>query len=149
MSAARRAPPAPPIPLPAGAKKEDLLRPPPGSKDRVLATVELWCVEFRGGELGWVAPALHIANARRGQPRRVYATRVPEGSLCRVGHGPHVKGSVTIVVKQSSSERLSPLLALRLKGEIEANQVRDRISSRRAQGQVMRSQGLRSWRWDL
>jgi hypothetical protein len=49
----------------------------------------------------------------------------------------------------SRLKSLKPFLELRLKGQGDAGQIRDRISSRRAQGQVMRAEGRSSWRWDV
>lgn len=142
-----------PAPLPAGVQAKDLKYPSYKDTDKQVPgndrSFDLYCVAFSSGETGWVIPTLHIGPSRMTSTARTYAVRVPSGSLCRVGNGPHVKARLTVYVRESSKARLQPLLDLRAKGTEQAHQTRDRISSRRAQGQVMRAQGRRSWRWEV
>lgn len=106
---------------------------------------ELW---FTTG-FGWVIPTLDITTSgRRGMPRRTYAVTL-KGDVVRVGQGPHVTETVTVYVRLARVEALKPFTDLRTKGLAEAGQVRDRISSRRAQGQMERQAGRRSWYWNV
>src|SRR4029077_16922930 len=110
---------------------------------------ELW--DSRGG--GWAIPTLHIRNAgRRSHPgatnRRPYAVATENGKTYRVGLGPHVEETHPVWVKKSRLQALLKFIELKNGGEGSAGQIRDRISSRRAQGQVMRAEGRSSWRWD-
>lgn len=121
-------------------------------EDYARSQFELWLVATREGATEWFIPTLRIANASRRSPgttARTYATRVKDGAGgYRIGRGPHVRSVVTVYVRRGSARRLEPFLAMRDKGEETANQIRDRISSRRAQGSLMRAQGRTSWRWD-
>lgn len=148
-----------PIPLPKGMIAKDLEYPSFSSKENKLiddyerSTFEMYAVAFRDGSIEWVIATLMISTGSRRNPlastARTYAVRVSNGALCRVGKGPHVKATVTVYVRKSRVKALESLMKLREKGAEEAHQVRDRISSRRAQGQVMRAEGRRSWRWDV
>lgn len=146
-----------PIPLPKGMIAKDLEYPKYDSRDQLAHDVrhnrfEMYAVSFRNGSTEWVIATLQISNGSRRNPAassaRTYAVRVSNGALCRVGKGPHVKATIAVYVRKSRVAALASLLKLLDKGEEEAHQVRDRISSRRAQGQVMRAEGRRSWRWD-
>lgn len=146
-----------PIPLPKGILATDLTRPGYESKDKLVDDwdnnhFELWCVSMRAGTTEWFIPTLLIANASRrsgGTSARSYATRVSDGKGgWRIGRGPHVKALLTVYVRKSAAARLKPFLDMRLAGQETANQIRDRISSRRAQGAEMRAQGRHSWTWD-
>ena len=106
-------------------------------------TFEIWHTS-----LGWVIPTLAIRNARNGQPRRTYAVRISDGTVCRVGMGPHVTATHTVYVTKKRYAALAPFITLRAQGLGNAGAVRDRISSRRAQGQVERALGKTSWRWN-
>jgi len=100
---------------------------------------------------GWCIPTLLIAAAsyrRPGQPERTYATTI-DGKVVRIGAGPHVTHRLTVYLRPSRMAALKKFLDLREAGRGSAGQVRDRISSRRAQGQVMRAQGRSSWQWDV
>jgi hypothetical protein len=107
------------------------------------AHFEMYAVEFRGGS----KPEWVIATLAIGGKGRTYGIRISTGTVCRVGAGPHVKATVTVHVRVSRAKALQKYTDLRLKGATEANQIRDRISSRRAEGQVMRAQGRHSWTW--
>lgn len=155
------------IALPPGVEADDLIEPTRGSYDKsdkwidgnakthfVLRaegygheTIEMWFCS----SMGWVIPTLLIAKAGRrrasGTADRTYAVSL-KGSLCRVGFGPHVKARVTLHVRKGRAP-ITALVLLRAKGGEDANTTRDRISSRRAEGSVMRAQGRSSWRWSV
>lgn len=149
-----------PIALPKGIVASDLKYPSYKSKDGLVPwsargnSFELWVVGLSGEALEWFIPTLHIANAsRRAGPgattERTYATRVKDGKGgYRIGRGPHVKGTLTVYVRKSRVAALAPFLDMRTKGQEVAGQIRDRISSRRAQGALMRAEGRSHWRWD-
>ena len=85
---------------------------------------------------GWLIPTLLIRTTRRmDRTNRTYATSL-DGRPCRVGMGPHVLRSVAVYVKRSRFVALQPFIDLKNQGEIASNEIRDRISSRRAQGQL-------------
>jgi hypothetical protein len=102
---------------------------------------------------GWCISTLLISRAsgRRTAPAsdRTYAVRVADGATVRIGLGPHVKRTVTVYVRRSRVAALKRYLDLFRSGAERANTIRDRISSRRAQGVEMRAQGRSSWRWDV
>lgn len=142
--------------LPAGVLESDLVYPSYQERDKdeskrlnYDAGFDLWLIS----SFGWVVPTLAIS--RGGQ--RTYAVAVGEGvprparrgAQVRVGNGPHVLEQVRVYVTKGRASALKPYAELKLSGEVGANETRDRISSRRAQGQVMRQQGRSSWRWDL
>lgn len=123
--------------------------PVPGAVPHDDFTFQLWLV----ARFGWVIPTLSIA----GGGQRTYAValaeggsdRVQRGAQVRCGMGPHVLTQYTVHVRKSRVDALRPFLALRRDGAIDANVTRDRISSRRAQGQVERAAGNNYWRWKV
>lgn len=140
--------------LPKGVLQSDLTVPTFKTRQNYVDSyqdysVELWYVESgrRDGD-GWYIPTLQISRSRNGYADRSYAVRVSDGSTgWRIGRGPHVKQQIIVYIKKSRAEKLQFLLDLRNKGAESAGQIRDRISSRRAQGQLMRAEGRRSWTW--
>jgi hypothetical protein len=127
--------------LPAGIKATDLKYPKWDAKDQLARddkgysmSFELWYTP----SMGWVIPTLQIARGKRGYADRTYAVRVDGNGLCRVGQGPHVTEQVTVYVKESRREALAKYLTLQAEGTKDSNQVRDRISTRRAQGAMYR-----------
>ena len=100
-----------------------------------------------GGDInGWVIATLDISKGKRGNADRTYGITL-EGKVCRVGNGPHVKKEVVVHLSTKNWDRLLPYVELYVKGLEQAGQIRDRISTRRAQGQINRANGLTSWRW--
>jgi hypothetical protein len=103
-----------------------------------------------GTEL-WVIATLLIARAgrrfSRGVSDRTYAVTL-DGKVVRVGLGQHVIREVTIYIRTARLTALQQYIDLYDKGAMEANQIRDRISSRRAQGQIERAQGRSHWHWN-
>lgn len=141
--------------LPKGITKDDLERPHWDAKGSEKQAYDkesyrhlefgLWYTEA----LGWVIPTLFIGGGRRAAQAgsvRTYATTI-DGKVCRVGMGPHVKQQLTVYVRVGRRAALQPYLDLQEKGQADAGQVRDRISTRRAQGQLHRQAGHTSWTW--
>ncbi len=143
------------VKLPAGILESDLMRPAWDSEEKLAKEADGWTsMQFDiwyTAKLGWVIPTLLIARAgahsRPGAMDRTYATTL-QGSPCRVGLGPHVLAHFTVHVREARLAALKPYVDLRNAGQVTSNEIRDRISSRRAQGQAMRAQGRTSWRWD-
>ena len=129
--------------LPKGILVSDLSY-PKDYNDNTYETFDLWFVPSLGG---WVIPSLLISKTSRrvrqmhgaGLTDRYYAIGV-NGKLCRVGRGPHVTETHTVYVRKSRLSALQSFLDLREKGAGDAGMVRDRISTRRAQTQMRRSQ---------
>lgn len=143
------------ITLPKDIQSSDLKYPDYKSNDKLVriqagpeswqaesAIFELWYTE----QMGWCIPTLLIAKGSTTD--RTYATTL-DGKQVRIGKGPHVKRTVTVYVRQSRLSVLQRYLDLKQSGAEVSNQIRDRISSRRVQGQIMRQQGRSSWRWDI
>lgn len=126
--------------LPFDLEKSDLSY-PKDYKERVIHTIELYEVE----RAGWVIATLGISSGNK-YAARTYSVDA-NGKVWRVGKGPHVKQTITAYVTEKSAKRLAELIRLHNSGAIEANTIRDRISSRRAQGQINRMKGMSSWRW--
>lgn len=98
--------------------------------------------------MGWVIPVLQISGARRGQSTaRSYAICLNGKGMCSVGNGPHILQTVTVYVSKKRLAALQPLLDLKLEGEQRAGTIRDRRSSRRAEGVEKRAAGYSSWLW--
>ena len=143
-------------PLPTGIIATDLL--PPKCKTKAQWNA-LWSL---GGDrrelqlwhttsLGWCIPTLLISGAgrRRATTDRTYAIRVSNGTVCRIGKGPHVTQILTVYNTPKRSKALQPFFDLKTSGAADAGVIRDRISSRRAEGQLRRQNGESSWRWSL
>ena len=128
--------------LPEGVTLSDLKPPKWDSGDREVTTLTL----DHADSFGWCIRTLHIRRpgrrARVGATDRTYAIRVSDGAPVRIGIGPHVKRTITIYVRASRLSALQHLVDLRDKGALDANTIRDRISTRRAQGALRRQQ---SW----
>jgi hypothetical protein len=125
------------IDLPKGVKDEDLEYPSFKSKRRVVETLKLHYTE----RFGWCVATLSIRRAtgrRAGTQDRTYAYTL-DGKVVRVGLGPHVLRTVDVYVTEKALGRLQYLLDLAQQGEAKAGDIRDRISSRRAQGALRRS----------
>lgn len=156
MKTSKDTPPA----LPEGVTAEDLKypdtwdrktnKPTPKSEHTVRELGDHGQLSFyHVTSLGWCIATLPIAGSVRGQPPRTYAIRVDDGSTVRIGQGPHVTRTVTVYIRASRAEALKKFTDLYASGAVRSNEIRDRISSRRAQGQEMRAQGRHSWRWDV
>ena len=88
---------------------------------------------------GWVITTLHISNASKRQRMagingsRSYGITVDGGQIVSVGLGPHVKASVTVYIRNSRTAKLQKFIDLYNKGMEDANNIRDRRSTRIAQ----------------
>ncbi len=104
---------------------------------------------YRTEAMGWVLTTLNIAKSRSrtSSADRTYGITVKDEKLCRVGSGPHVLQTVRVQLNKKNLERLSKYVDLWRRGMEMAGTTRDRISSRRAQGQVHRAEGRTSWIW--
>jgi len=126
------------IDLPKGILASDLKYPKwdAPESERYATQFELWYTE----RFGWCIPTLFISKARRGSNvnDRTYGISVT-GQIVTMGKGPHVLKTVMVYVKKSRQDALKSFLDLKTKGEAEAGQIRDRISTRRAQGALYRS----------
>jgi hypothetical protein len=144
-------------PLPKGILTSDLQRPSYDAKDKLVTdyaanfygSFELWHTTG----FGWCIPTLLISSnshrvARSGS-ERTYAARVSDGATVRIGMGPHVTERVTVYVRTSRLAALQPFLDAQNAGAGKAGTIRDRISSRRAEGVEMRAAGRSSWRWSV
>jgi len=130
--------------LPAGITQEDLafpkfpkrVTPKWRAENKLLDRLKMYKTE----RFGWVICSLHIRNAppdRREMPARFYAISL-EGEICRVGLGPHVTQSIIVYVTEGR-KHLHKFLELRDKGAASAGTIRDRISTRRANTILRRS----------
>lgn len=146
--------------LPDGIERTDLDRPAWDDKrDKLVVTwgdereapvdrFELW----HTSGFGWCIPTLHIANPSRRartagvQDSRTYAVTL-DGKVVRIGMGPHVTERVTVYIRKRRLSALQRFIDLMVKGQGDAQEVRDRISTRRAQGVLHRAAGKTSWRW--
>lgn len=101
---------------------------------------EIWFTEGAG----WVIPVLKISNARTsGGTRREYSICIEDGKIWCVGRGPHVLETKTVYISNKNIDRLEKFIEILAKGCLAANAIRDRISTRRARTQELRSQ--RGW----
>ena len=131
------------IALPAGITEKDTTYPKgePYTSDYDNASFEMFYTE----RFGWVIPCLLISRASGRQHRmgattdRSYAIAVRDRAMVRVGLGPHVKRAVTVHVRKSREAALKPFIDLRTEGSSNANDTRDRISTRRMQTSMRRS----------
>lgn len=132
--------------LPFGLKAADLAYPKRPKKYDwrkeqpfdVLHTLTLYETE----RFGWVVTTLHIRNAgsrsMRGAQPRTYGVD-ERGQVVTVGLGPHVKRTITVYVTRARAAALQKLVDLHERGLADAGSIRDRISTRRAQGAMRRS----------
>ncbi len=98
----------------------------------------------------WVLVTLLIGKAtgrRAGKSDRTYAIGLADRKVYRVGYGPHVQAEVTVHLSHLNLDRLQKYVELWKDGMAQAGTIRDRIGTRRAQGQLHRAAGETSWRW--
>jgi hypothetical protein len=104
-------------------------------------------------DFGWVLTTLRIGGGRNGRSDRYYGVEVAgfipgrPAKVVRVGDGPHVTKKLTVHLSKDNIERLRHYVELYQAGLGDAGDIRDRISSRRAQGQLHRAQGHTHWHW--
>lgn len=94
----------------------------------------------------WVLTTLLIGKGK-GTPDRYYGIGVADSKVYTVGRGPHVVAEIEVHPSADNIERLRPYIELWKKGMEDASAIRNRISSRRAQGQLYRAAGRTSWMW--
>jgi len=133
---------APPtVDLPPGVTAKDTVYPSYTSKDRLVRDAgdygRLTFYKARG--FGWVLATLRIRKGRGGSTDRTYGVIVSTGKQCRVGCGPHVERELTVYVRDSRAKALATYVTMYANGVADSNQIRDRISTRRAQGALYRS----------
>jgi hypothetical protein len=118
------------IKLPKGILKSDLKY--PNYKQHVYEDdFELWYTD----RFGWCIPTLLIGRNRHGE--RTYATTLT-GKSVRIGGGPHVRVRVKVYCRKLRKKALAPFVATRDAGQITSNNIRDSISTRRAQHALWR-----------
>lgn len=96
---------------------------------------------YHSRRFGWCIATLAI-NSRG----RTYGITL-DGKVVSMGGRPD-DVVVRVQVTEARKAALQHFLDLKAKGLGNAGDIRDRIGSRRAQGQVERSLGKHSWRWD-
>jgi hypothetical protein len=113
--------------------------------NRVVSQFEMWYTE----RFGWCIPTLFISRARRGSNMndRTYGIAINTNGVVTMGKGPHVLRTVTVYVRKGRVEALKKFTDLKTKGEGDAGQIRDRISTRRANTMLRRNSygGLLGW----
>lgn len=124
------------IELPEGIIESDTVRPAWDSKTKMakgpdgygVLEFQLWYTE----RFGWCIPTLLIGKARRaGTQDRTYATTL-KGETVRIGMGPHVLATHTVYVKESRLAKLQKFVDIMNAWAGRAGDIRDRISTRRA-----------------
>jgi hypothetical protein len=135
--------------LPEGILPIDLERPKYDAKDGMVYSINNGSFTLHNTtRMGWCVATLHISRGKRGQPDRTYGARLTDGSTVTIGNGPHVLETIEVYVRKSRVKALQHLIDTHTKGMTNAGMIRDRIGSRRAQGQLMRAEGRHSWMWD-
>lgn len=122
--------------LPPGVLESDRKWP---TKGRSVADLTF----YKAGRYGWCVQTLSINN--RG---RTYAIQVDSPNDIVTCGGRPDDVTVHVYVSEARQKALQKFIDLKAKGLESAGNIRDRIGSRRAQGQEMRAQGLTSWRWN-
>ena len=142
------------IPLPNKILETDLAYPKNAKRynAKTYISVEQRLTLHYTERFGWCVATLTIARAtgrRSGMQDRTYALSLKGEGVVRVGLGPHVLRTITVYVHRKNKERLQWLLDLHNTGEAKAGDIRDRISTRRAQGALRRSAfgGFGAGRW--
>lgn len=122
--------------LPPGALNSDTAW--PKGQERVIATLSVYDL---GGRFGWAVKTLPI-NART---NRAYGMTVESGRVVTMGNpGTRI---VTLYITEKRKAALQKYIDLHAAGQQDAGAIRDRIGSRRAEGQIRRARGEYSWHW--
>lgn len=99
-------------------------------------------------EVGWVVATLFISRSSSAKYiDRTYGIVVETGKTVRIGGGPHITSTIVVRLRKNRIEALSPFIEMYDNGMGKAGSVRDRISTRRAQGVEHRAAGKTSWHW--
>lgn len=106
---------------------------------------------YETAAFGWCLATLSISKSRsHGRTTdRTYAARVSDGASVRVGAGPHVTRTIKVYLRESRMKALQKYIEMFQQGQVAANTIRDRVSSRRAEGAFRRGRGESSWRWSV
>lgn len=135
------------IELPEGIVQNDLsCYDPMKAKDKYKPYAKLDHKAGNSGQLefyyvtgrGWVITTLHISNGK-GFADRSYGIDILTGGIVTVGKGPHVTKTINVYLRLSRLKALQKYIDLYNKGLISAGQIRDRISTRRANTVMRRS----------
>lgn len=129
------------VELPDGIKAEYLKYPDYKNKDEGHLVDTL--VFLHSDRIGWVVGTLWI-NQRQ---NRTYATDI-NGKIYTCGNPSTNILYAHVTEKRAKDPKVAKWLEAKRKGLEGAGNIRDRIGSRRAQGQVMRAEGRTSWMWD-
>lgn len=136
--------------LPKGVLKSDLERPAWDAEDGI--DYELGehgqLTLYKTERFGWVINTLFISRGKRGQPDRSYGQAIDTDQVVSCGNGPHVTETAVVYIRKSRAEALKHLTDMYVEGMKRANAIRDRRSSRIAQGQEERAAGKRRWTWN-
>lgn len=137
--------------LPLGILKSDTVAPKWDDEDGVdYSKGESGrLILYKTVPFGWVINTLFISRGKRGQPDRSYGIAIESNEVVSCGNGPHVTETATVYLRKSRIAELQPLIDKYVEGMERANAIRDRRSSRRAQGQEMRAQGRTRWNWTV
>lgn len=137
--------------LPLGIEKSDMVRPAWDAEDGLDHSVGNYgeLTFHKTTRFGWCITTLFISRGKRGQPDRSYGIALDTDQVVSIGNGPHVTESFTLYLRKSRRADLQKFIDAYESGMERANAIRDRRSSRIAQGQEMRAQGRRSWNWDV
>lgn len=90
---------------------------------------------------GWVIATLHISRSRTAADR-TYGIEIGSGGIVTVGNGPHIVETIEVLLKRNRVPALQKYLDLYNKGMVDANTIRDRISTRRANTVMRRGSGF-------
>lgn len=139
---------------PEGIKAIDLTRPAwtkKQTKDRIDYTLgdQGQLTFYYTQMLGWVIATLPIGSQHNRVNPRTYAVSLKHGGPCRCGNGPHILKKLTVFIRTSRVKAIQKYLDLYKSGLVSSNNIRDRISSRRAEGAERRADGQHSWMWRL
>ncbi len=96
---------------------------------------------------GWCVATLHIRNPGRRSTQttaRTYGVTL-DGQVVTIGMGPHVLRTIELYVTAARVAALQRYLDLKEKGLADAGEIRDRISTRRAQTVQRRSASFDRW----
>jgi hypothetical protein len=132
--------------LPKGLDTQDIVRPDYEDADYSKGDYGQLTLH-KTDRFGWCITTLFISRGKRGQPDRSYGISIDGKQTVSIGNGPHVTETVTVYFRKSRGEALDVFNALYHEGMRNANSVRDRRSSRIAEGQQRRARGERSWMW--
>ena len=124
------------IPLPKGVKITDTqrkysLKDGYAPVDRAMGDCGSVTMHYTE-RFGWCIATLPISKSQKFADR-TYGICVNDKGIVRVGKGPHVLSTITLYFKQKRAEMLAHYAELYKVGLVRAHEIRDGISTRRAQ----------------